>query len=48
MSVPTDRRYAETHEWHKPEGDLIVIGLTQFAVDQLTDINTLHQRCKNL
>lgn len=38
MTVPGDRRYAETHEWHKQEGDLITIGLTQFAVDQLTDI----------
>ncbi|PHQ81657.1 MAG: glycine cleavage system protein H [Phycisphaera sp.] len=38
MSVPDDRRYAESHEWHMPHGDLIVIGLTQFAVDQLTDI----------
>lgn len=38
MTVPGDRRYAETHEWHKQEGELITIGLTQFAVDQLTDI----------
>lgn len=38
MGVPTDRRYAESHEWHLPEGDLIVIGITQFAVDQLTDV----------
>ncbi|MCA9271655.1 MAG: glycine cleavage system protein GcvH [Phycisphaerales bacterium] len=44
MSVPTDRRYAETHEWHKPEGDLIVIGLTQFAVDQLTDITFVEMK----
>ena len=38
MAVPADRRYAETHEWHMQEGDLVVVGLTQFAVDQLTDI----------
>lgn len=38
MGVPTDRRYSESHEWHLPEGDLIVIGITQFAVDQLTDV----------
>lgn len=38
MGVPTDRRYAESHEWHLPEGDLLVIGITQFAVDQLTDV----------
>jgi glycine cleavage system H protein len=38
MSLPTDRRYLQTHEWHKPEGDTIVIGITQFAADELTDI----------
>lgn len=38
MSVPTDRKYLKSHEWHKPEGDLIVIGITQFAADELTDI----------
>lgn len=38
MPVPTDRKYTETHEWCRPEGDQAVIGITQFAADQLTDI----------
>ena len=38
MPAPADRRYADTHEWHKQEGDTITIGITQFAVDELTDI----------
>ena len=38
MSVPSDRRYLQTHEWHKPEGDTVTIGITQFAADELTDI----------
>jgi len=38
MSLPDDRRYSETHEWHKLEGDVLTLGLTQFAVDQLTDV----------
>lgn len=38
MPAPTDRRYSETHEWHKLEGDTVTIGLTQFAVDALTDV----------
>jgi glycine cleavage system H protein len=39
MPAPTDRRYLETHEWHKPEGDgTVAIGITQFAADELTDI----------
>jgi glycine cleavage system H protein len=38
MSAPTDRRYLQTHEWHKPQGDIVTIGITQFAADELTDI----------
>ena len=38
MAVPPDRVYSESHEWHKAEGGLVTIGLTQFAVDQLTDV----------
>ena len=38
MSAPTDRRYLETHEWHKIEGDTATIGITQIAADELTDI----------
>jgi glycine cleavage system H protein len=38
MATPSDRRYLETHEWHKPEGNFVTIGITQFAADELTDI----------
>jgi glycine cleavage system H protein len=38
MSVPTDRKYLKSHEWHKTDGDVIVIGITQIAADELTDI----------
>ncbi len=38
MPAPTDRRYIQTHEWHKPDAGQIVIGLSKFAVDELTDI----------
>src|SRR5438105_15802358 len=38
MPAPTDRRYLETHEWHKADGDTVTIGITQFAADELTDI----------
>jgi glycine cleavage system H protein len=38
MPAPTDRRYSASHEWHKQEGDVVTIGITQFAVDELTDI----------
>src|SRR3954464_1603229 len=35
---PSDRRYLETHEWHKRDGDVVTIGITQFPADELTDI----------
>ena len=38
MPSPDDRRYRETHEWHKLEDGLVVIGVSRFAVDELTDI----------
>jgi glycine cleavage system H protein len=38
MPIPSDRRYLETHEWHKAQGELVIIGITQFAADELTDI----------
>lgn len=38
MAVPTDRKYLESHEWHKADGTVVTIGITQFAADELTDI----------
>ncbi len=38
MAVPGDRRYSQTHEWFKAEGNTVTIGITQFAADELTDI----------
>jgi glycine cleavage system H protein len=31
-------RYAKTHEWASLEGDICTVGISRFAVDQLTDI----------
>lgn len=41
MGSPDDRRYLQSHEWHKVEGDVVVVGISQFAVDELTDITYL-------
>lgn len=38
MASPTDRKYLKSHEWHKADGDVVTIGITQFAADELTDI----------
>jgi glycine cleavage system H protein len=34
-------RYAESHEWADVQGDICTVGITQFAVDQLTDVTNL-------
>ena len=31
-------RYAKSHEWASLEGNICTVGLTKFAVDQLTDV----------
>lgn len=38
MSLPTDRKYTSSHEWVKPEGDLLLVGITDAAQDQLGDL----------
>ena len=38
MTVPTDRRYTESHEWFMTNDSVITIGITQHAADELTDI----------
>ena len=35
---PKTLRYAPTHEWASFQGDTCTIGISQFAVEQLTDI----------
>ncbi len=35
---PNSLRYSESHEWASLAGDVCTVGITQFAVDQLTDI----------
>lgn len=38
MNVLEDRRYLQSHEWHYLDGDMVTIGITQYAADELTDI----------
>jgi glycine cleavage system H protein len=35
---PEDRKYSREHEWAKLEGDLVVVGITDYAQDQLGDV----------
>ncbi len=32
---PDDRNYLSSHEWAKTDGDTVLFGITDFAVDQL-------------
>lgn len=36
--VPGDLRYTKDHEWVRLDGDIAIVGITQFAADQLGDI----------
>ncbi len=38
MSYPDDRVYTSSHEWHLEQDGVVTLGLTSFAVDQLTDV----------
>ena len=38
LNFPEDVRYTEDHEWAKENGDVIRIGITDYAQDQLGDI----------
>jgi glycine cleavage system H protein len=36
--IPADLRYTKEHEWARLEGDVVVVGITAYAVEQLGDI----------
>ena len=38
MKLDPEARYAETHEWARKDGDVIVCGITDHAQEQLSDI----------
>jgi glycine cleavage system H protein len=38
MNTPTNLKYSKDHEWVKVEGNVAVIGITDFAQSQLGDI----------
>ena len=38
MNIPKDLLYTKDHEWVRIEGDLVVVGITDFAQGELGDI----------
>lgn len=38
MSVPADLLYNRSHDWARVEGEVIVVGITHYAQDQLGEV----------
>src|SRR5574344_819237 len=38
MNIPNNLKYSKDHEWVKVDGDIALVGITDFAQDQLGDI----------
>jgi glycine cleavage system H protein len=38
MNIPQDLKYTKDHEWVRVEGDIAIIGITDFAQHELGDI----------
>jgi len=38
LSLPDDVKYTKDHEWAKSEGDIVTIGINDYAQDQLGEI----------
>lgn len=38
LNFPSDVKYTDDHEWAKVEGDLVCVGISDYAQDQLGEI----------
>lgn len=38
MNVPAELKYTKDHEWAKVEGDIVIVGITDYAQSELGDI----------
>jgi glycine cleavage system H protein len=38
MSTPKELRYTKTHEWVRRDGNVLTVGITDFAQEQLSDL----------
>lgn len=38
MNIPSELKYTKDHEWIKVEGDIVTVGITDFAQGELGDI----------
>ncbi len=38
MNIPEELKYSEDHEWARKEGDVLVVGITDYAQGELGDV----------
>jgi len=38
MNIPAELRYSSDHEWVRVDGDVVTIGITEYAQDALGDV----------
>ena len=38
MSIPAELKYTQDHEWVRVEGDIVTVGVTDFAQGELGDV----------
>ena len=41
LMYPQELKYSETHEWARIEGNTVTVGITDYAVKELTDLTYL-------
>jgi glycine cleavage system H protein len=44
MPSPSTCRFTDSHEWFRTEGDEVVVGITQFAANELTDVTFVQMK----
>jgi glycine cleavage system H protein len=44
MPTPANCRMTESHEWFRQDGDIVTVGITQFAANELTDITYVQMK----
>ena len=44
MASPSDRHFTESHEWFHVEGDVVTVGITQYAANELTDVTYVEMK----
>jgi len=44
MATPADCRFTDSHEWFRADGDVVTVGITQYAANELTDITYVEMK----